>query len=328
MGYFNIVDFIYGIIGGLGIFLFGLRLMSNSLKSLAGNKIIRFIERTTGSPIKGLITGTIVTALIQSSSATTSITLGLVTSGLMSFSQAFYVIMGANVGTTVTSVIIGLNISEHALLIIAIGSFLGLFFKKEKVSLTGTTILGLGMLFFGLDLVSSKLISLSDFSFFQTSMQNLSENRLLSTLTGALLTAVVFSSSAVIGIVQKLYEAGSIDLIAAIPLVLGSNIGTTVTAIVALVGASVDAKRTALANILFNIAGAIIFLIFLHPLTKFMLFIEQSFLSERSMGTISLTHIIFNIVSTVLMLFFVNALIKFVNKVIPDDSVRSMPLNI
>ena len=162
---FNILYFIYGIVGGLGIFLYGLRLMSNSLKHLAGKKIITLIERTTGSPLKGLITGTLITAIIQSSSATTSITLGLVTSGLMTFSQAFYVIMGANIGTTSTSVLIGLDISEHALPIIAIGAVLALFLKKERICLIGTTIFGLGLLFFGLDLVSSELINLSTFPF-------------------------------------------------------------------------------------------------------------------------------------------------------------------
>lgn len=314
----NIIDFIYGIIGGLGIFLYGLRLMSNSLKYLAGQKIIHLIKKTTGSPIKGLITGTIVTAIIQSSSATTSITLGLVTSGLMTFSQAFYVIIGANVGTTATSVIIGLNISDHALVIIAIGAFLALFFQKEKISLVGSSILGLGMLFFGLDLVSSELIRISTFPFFQTTLQNLTNNRLLATLIGAVLTAMVFSSSAVIGITQKLYAAGALEISAALPIVLGANIGTTVTAIIALVGATIEAKRTAVANILFNIIGAIVFLVFLQPIIKLMILVENTFFIDHSMGTISFFHIIFNVVSTIFMLFFVDALIRFVSKLIPE----------
>lgn len=326
MNHLGIIDFIYGVVGGLGIFLYGLRLMSSSLKKLAGEKILHLIKRTTGSPIKGLITGTIATALIQSSSATTSITLGLVTSGLMTFSQAFYVIMGANVGTTATVVIIGLNISDHSLLIIAIGAFLALFFKKEKTCLIGSTIMGLGMLFFGLDLVSNELIMLSSFPFFQTTIQNLTQNRLLAALIGAVLTAMVFSSSAVIGISQKLYAAGTLEMAAALPVVLGANIGTTVTAIIALVGASIDAKRTAIANILFNIAGALIFLVFLYPLIKLMILIEHSFFSENSMATIALFHIIFNVASTILMLFFVDALIKLVNKIVPDKPYHNTEL--
>jgi len=317
---FNILYFIYGIVGGLGIFLYGLRLMSNSLKHLAGKKIITLIERTTGSPLKGLITGTLITAIIQSSSATTSITLGLVTSGLMTFSQAFYVIMGANIGTTSTSVLIGLDISEHALPIIAIGAVLALFLKKERICLIGTTIFGLGLLFFGLDLVSSELINLSTFPFFQNSLQNLSQNRILATIVGALLTAMVFSSSAVIGITQKLYAAGSLDLYISIPIVLGANIGTTVTAVIALVGASIDAKRTALANILFNVFGAIVFLIFLHPFINLLFWIENKFFGENSMSTIALGHVFFNIASTIPMLLFVDQLLKFVCKVIPDRS--------
>ena len=164
-------------------------------------------------------------------------------------------------------------------------------FLKERICLIGTTIFGLGLLFFGLDLVSSELINLSTFPFFQNSLQNLSQNRILATIVGALLTAMVFSSSAVIGITQKLYAAGSLDLYISIPIVLGANIGTTVTAVIALVGASIDAKRTALANILFNVFGAIVFLIFLHPFINLLFWIENKFFVENSMSTIALGHV-------------------------------------
>jgi phosphate:Na+ symporter len=314
------MEIIYAVLGGLGLFLFGLRLMSTSLKNIGGKKLVNFLAKTTDTPLKGLVTGTLVTAFIQSSSATTSITLGLISSGLLTLNQGFAIILGSNIGTTVTPIIIGLNLSDHALPLIALGAFLTLIFKKEKVRLVGSAILGLGMLFFGLELISSQLLDLTSTGFFKDSISSMSHNSMLGFLVGTVFTAVIFSSSAIIGIVQKIYESRSMELVVAIPILLGANVGTTLTSVFSLIGSSVEAKRTALANIIFNFAGAVIFIIILGPFTSLNQLIEDRFLKPYSMHTIAIAHIIFNVISTVIMFFFIDPLVKLVTRMIPGDS--------
>jgi phosphate:Na+ symporter len=266
------------------------------------------------------VTGTLVTAFIQSSSATTSITLGLISSGLLTLNQGLAIILGANIGTTVTPIIIGLNLSDHALPIIALGAFLTLIFKKEKIRLTGSAILGLGMLFFGLELISSQLLGLTKTGFFQDAINTMSHNSMLGFLVGTLFAAAIFSSSAIIGILQKIYESRSMDLMVAIPILLGANVGTTLTSVFSLIGASIEAKRAALANIIFNFAGAVLFIIFIGPFTGLNQMIEDRFLKPYSMTTIAIAHIIFNVISTLIMFFFIDALVRLVTRMIPGNS--------
>lgn len=307
------------IIGGLGIFIFGIHLMGESLKKIAGNKLKLIIEKTTNTPIKGVLTGLVLTALIQSSSATTAIVVGLIGAGLMNLKQAIGVIMGVNIGTTVTAFIIGLNISEYALPIIGISAFVIFLSRRKKVVQIASAFLGFGLLFFGLDLMGDQLKMVSQLPFFQEFMQTLASNSFLGILVGTVITAIIQSSSAAIGILQKIYSTGSMQLIVAIPILIGSNIGTTITAILSAIGSSREGKRAALAHVLFNIFGAIIFIIFLKPFTSFIQWIETSFLINYSMNTIAIAHILFNFVTFAILIFFINVFVKLLEKIIPRD---------
>ncbi len=322
---FNIWIQLLAVFGGLGIFLYGINSMSDSLKAFAGNKMKVIIEKTTNTPFKGILVGAGVTALIQSSSGTTALTVGLVRAGLMSFTQAIGVIMGANIGTTVTSFLIGLNISTYSLLFVGLGSMVIFFSKKKKLKELGGIILGFGLLFFGLDLMGEALKTiLKEYEGPATKMFTvLGKYPILGLLVGTLLTAVIQSSSASIGILQALYVTGGIGLTGALPILLGANIGTTITAIFASIGATVPAKRTAVVHILFNIIGALLFMLLLRiayvPLVSF---IETKWLiplygTNTPAMTIGIAHIIFNVISTFVLFFFIKQLSYFACKLVP-----------
>ncbi|MGL4949204.1 MAG: Na/Pi cotransporter family protein [Anaeroplasmataceae bacterium] len=313
------------VFGGLGIFLFGINLMGDSLKALAGPKMKMIVEKTTNTPLKGILVGTLVTALIQSSSGTTALTVGLVRAGLMTFPQAIGVIMGANIGTTITSFLIGLNISKYSFLFIGIGAFLCFFSKKKKIKELGYVVLGFGLLFFGLDEMGGglKQILTDNKEFAEGLFTSLSKVPILGLFVGAGLTAVVQSSSATIGILQSLYSTGQIALVGALPILLGSNIGTTVTAVFAGLGGSVEAKRTAVVHTIFNITGALLFMILLTwayvPLVQW---IETNWIPKPDEGnpmmTIAVAHMIFNIVSTFVLFFFIKQMAFVATKIFPD----------
>lgn len=314
-------EIIFYVIGGLGIFLYGLDLMGNSLKALAGNKLKIIIEKSTNTPLKGILVGMFITVLIQSSSGTTALSVGLVRAGLMSLPQAVGVIMGANIGTTVTAFLIGLKIKDYALPIVFIGASLVFFFSKKKYKNLGGALLGFGLLFFGLDAMGSALKPLASTTQFQDLMLTLSTNRFNGVLVGTVLTAIVQSSSASIGVLQELYEGGYVPLVAAIPILLGSNIGTTVTAIFASIGGSVAAKRTAAAHVIFNVVGTLLFLLLLTPYTSIMSSLELSlFGGVSSKMTIAFAHMGFNIINTFIMFWFIKYLVLLVKKIIPSKS--------
>lgn len=315
---FNMFYTIIGIIGGLALFLFGINMMSDGLKKLAGNKMKMIIEKTTNTPLKGIFVGAFVTALIQSSSGTTALTVGLVSAGLMTFPQAVGVIMGANIGTTVTSLLIGLDISKYSLIFVAVGSFILFFSKKAKIKEAGYVVLGFGLLFYGLELMSSGLSSiLEQYNDFAVSIfQTFSQWPILGLFVGILFTAVIQSSSAAIGILQSLYAVGNISLVGAIPILLGANIGTCITAVLAAWGSSVEAKRTALVHAMFNVFGALLFMIILRfAYAPFIGLIESTFNLNPKM-TIAVAHFIFNIVATFILYFFIKYMVAFANKVI------------
>ena len=224
---------IFAIVGGLGIFLFGINMMGDSLKAIAGSKLKIIIEKTTNTPIKGILVGIVITGLIQSSSGTTALTVGLVRAGLMTLPQAIGIILGANIGTTVTSLLLGLPIKEYALPIMAAGSFLIFFMNTKKYKQLGGVILGFGMLFFGLDVMGGALKGLAYLPEFKAALEAVGEHPVLGLMVGAGSTAVIQSSSATIGILQELYTTGAMDLIGAVAIVFGDNIGTTVTAVFA-----------------------------------------------------------------------------------------------
>jgi phosphate:Na+ symporter len=313
---------VFQLLGGLGIFLFGIKMMGDSLKALAGNKIKIIIEKTTSKPIYGVLIGILVTGLIQSSSGTTALTVGLVRAGLMTLPQAVGIILGANIGTTVTSVLIGLKIKDYALPIIAAGSFLIFFFQGKKYKTLGGVFLGFGMLFFGLDVMGDKLKLLAHTYEFISMIENVSDKPILGLFIGAASTALIQSSSATIGILQTIYEesAGTFPLISAVAIVFGDNIGTTVTAVLASIGGSVAARRTALAHVIFNLFGSILFFIFIGPYTQVIAALAKwTGLEPYDALVISYAHMGFNITNTLIMFWFIKQLVWVVTFIIKGD---------
>ena len=310
----------FSILGGLGIFLYGIGLMGDSLKALAGNKLKIIIEKTTNTPIKGILVGIIITGLIQSSSGTTALTVGLVRAGLMTLPQAVGIIIGANIGTTVTSFLLGLKIKEYALPIMAAGAFLIFFTQRKRYKQLGGVLLGFGMLFFGLDEMGSALKELAKLDQFKNMLTAVGDRPMLGLAAGAGTTAVVQSSSATIGILQALYSTGSMELIGAVAILFGNNIGTTVTAVLASLGGSIAAKRTAAAHVLFNLIGSLVFMLFLVPYTKLIAYLEVAVLNgDNPEMTISFAHMGFNIINTFVMFWFINQLVWLVKKLVRGD---------
>ena len=314
--------FAFNIFGGLGIFLFGIHIMSDSLKLLAGKRLKLIIEKSTKYPIYGILIGILITGLIQSSSGTTALTVGLVRAGLMTLPQAVGIIIGANIGTTITSFLIGLKIKNYALPIIAAGSFLIFFSKTKKWKHLGGSLLGFGMLFYGLSAMESSLKQLVNLPSFVNLFVRFGDTPLLGVLVGSVATMAVQSSSATVGLIQSLYATGGIPIIGAIALVFGSNIGTTITAILASIGGSIASKRAALAHVIFNILGALIFIILIVPYTSLIVFLEKQFLNGEPVEmTISFAHMGFNIVNTLLIMWFVKQLVWIVTKLIPGNDI-------
>lgn len=231
------------IIGGFAFFLFGIQYMGDGLKSIAGDKLRYFIDKYTSKPWMGIIIGALVTVVIQSSSATTAIAIGFVRAGIMRLDQAIGVIMGANIGTTVTAFLIGLNVEQFSLYFVFIGVLFIVFSKRRKTTYMGEIILGFGILFFGLKLMGDELSMIGEYPQFEAVVTAMAQNPILALLGGTLMTGLVQSSSAVIGIIQKLYSSGAITIAVALPFVFGSNIGTTITAIFAAIGGSISSKR-------------------------------------------------------------------------------------
>ena len=311
------------VLGGLGLFLYGINQMGDSLKTIAGDRLKIFIEKTTNTPLKGILVGILVTALIQSSSGTTALMVSLVRSGLMTFPQAIGVILGANIGATVTSFIVSLNIEKYSLFFVGIGALIIFFLKNDKVKEVGKIIFGFGLLFFGLKTMGEALdVILKAYEDQATSaFAFLSKVPILGLLIGTGVTAVVQSSSATISILQTLYQQGTIAVIGAIPIMLGCNIGTTITACIACVGGGVQAKRTATVHVMFNVVGAILFMVLLWPFSKLIELIEASMLSglgPRPRMTIAICHMLFNVITTVVMFFFIPLMVKLATKWIKD----------
>lgn len=302
--------------GGLGIFLFGLKYMSDGLTKIAGDRLRELLDRFTSNPVKGVITGIVVTVLLQSSSSTTVLTVGLVNAGFMTLRQAIGVIMGANVGTTATAFIIGIDITEYALPIIFIGTFFIFFFKNRKANNYGQVIFGFGALFLGLSVMGDGVSPLADSPAFEDLTISMSDNPLLGVIIGTAFTVIVQSSTAAIGLLQQLYDTGAIGLNAALPVLFGDNIGTTITAVLASIGASVAAKRAALSHVLFNLIGAVIILILLQPFSVFIAYLEEAFNLGPPM-TIAVAHGSYNIANLLIQVSFIGVLATIVTKLIP-----------
>lgn len=323
-------EMLFSFLGGLGIFLFGIKYMGDGLQKAAGDRLREVLNRFTSTPLRAVLAGIIVTGLIQSSSGTTVLAVGLVSAGFMTLRQAIGVIMGANVGTTVTAFIIGFNLSAYALPIIGVGSLLLFFFKRKSLQNIGQILFGFGCLFFGLKLMGTAMEPLKDLPQFNQLMLDVSHIPILGVGIGTLLTMVLQSSSATIGILQQLYSQGSLALEAALPILFGDNIGTTITAIIAALGASVAAKRTAAAHVVFNLVGAIIFTILLGPFTQVVIAITGALNLNPSMQ-IAFAHGLFNVTNLAIQFWFIPQIEILVKKIIPGDdknlAIRSVELN-
>ena len=312
----DIQTLLFEFLGGLGIFLIGIKFMGDGLQKSAGDRLRNILDRFTSNPLMGVLAGIIVTVLIQSSSGTTVITVGLVSAGFMTLRQAIGVIMVANIGTTVTAFIIGIDIGAYALPIIAVGGFLLFFFKHKNVQNAGQIVFGFGALFYGLELMSGGMKPLRSLEAFHDLTVSMSSNPVLGVVIGTLFTVLVQSSSATIGILQGLFSDGLIDINGALPVLFGDNIGTTITAVLASLGASVAARRAAATHVLFNLIGTAIFLILLKPFTGLILSLQTSMGLDPKM-TIAFAHGIFNTTNTIIQLPFVGILALVVTKLIP-----------
>ena len=307
--------------GGLGLFLFGMKLMGDGLEMAAGSKLRGMIERLTKNKYMGALVGLVVTAVIQSSSATTVMVVGFVNAGLMNLAQAVGVIMGANIGTTVTGVMIAINLTAIAPIAVLIGVVMISFIKRNSVKHIGQIIAGFGILFMGMKMMSTAMEPLSESEVFTSLMTSFS-NPLLGVLVGLVFTAIIQSSSASVGVLQALGAAGAITLPSAIYVIYGQNIGTCVTALISSVGTSKTARRTAVVHLMFNVFGAILFIVIsmLFPFAE----LVQRIAPGSVMAQISIVHVIFNIVCTAIMLPLSSLLVKVACKVIPgSDPVKS-----
>ena len=310
----KITDF-FSLLGGLALFLYGMQMMSNGLEAAAGNKMKQILEKLTANRFLGVLVGAGITAVIQSSSATTVMVVGFVNSGMMTLQQAVWIIMGANIGTTITGQLIALDVGAVAPLLAFLGVALVVFIKKQKVHHYGLIVAGLGILFIGMDMMSSAMMPLRDSEAFISLMTKFS-NPFLGILAGAVFTAIIQSSSASVGILQALASSGLIGLGNAVYVLFGQNIGTCITAILAAIGTNRNAKRTTIIHLMFNIIGTIIFttVCILTPLTDLIASITPNNVAAQ----IANMHTLFNIVTTLLLLPFGTYLAKLATKILPE----------
>ena len=308
---------VLGLLGGLALFLYGMQMMSQGLEAAAGNRMKGILEKLTANRFLGVAVGAGITAIIQSSSATTVMVVGFVNSGLMTLNQAVWIIMGANIGTTITGQLVALDAGAVAPLFAFIGVALVVFFKKVTFHNYGQIIAGFGILFIGMEMMSSSMEPLRDSEGFISLMTSFS-NPLLGILAGAVFTAVIQSSSASVGILQALAVSGLIGLDNAVFVLFGQNIGTCITAILASIGTSRNAKRTTIIHLMFNIIGTIIFttVCILTPLTD----LVESWTPGRVAAQIANMHTLFNVTTTLLLLPFGNYLASLARRILPEHS--------
>lgn len=311
----NYQQMAFGFLGGLGLFLFCIKYMGDGLQMAAGDRLRHILDKYTTSPFLGVLVGIFVTALIQSSSGTSVITIGLVGAGLLTLRQAIGIIMGANIGTTITTFIIGFNITHYALPILFLGAACLFFVKNTYINNLGRILFGFGGIFFALTLMSDAMAPLKYLPEFKILTITLSNNPLLGVFIGTIITMLVQASSATISILQNIYQEGLIPLKSALPVLFGDNIGTTITAIIAVIGANTAAKRLALSHTMFNIIGTIIFIIFLSPFTMFVEKMAQ-ILHLNPKVTIAFAHGSFNVMTTILLFPFIGVLEYIVVKLI------------
>lgn len=323
---------VFGLAGGLALFLYGMNSMSDALQKAAGEKMKKILEFLTKNPIMGVLAGALVTAVLQSSSATTVMVIGFVSAGLMSLPQAISVIFGANIGTTMTAQLMAFKITDYIYPIIFVGFMLYFASKKEKVKNVGLVIFSFGLLFEGIEIMGSVMKPLANSPIFVELMAKVSDIPVLGVLLGAVMTLVVQSSSATIAVLQNFASqpgpdgvTSVIGLAGAIPILFGDNIGTTITALLASIGQSKNAKRTALAHSIFNITGSIVFLFLIPVLAKFVQFISPK---EPEVEVISRqianAHTTFNVVCTLVWLPLIPLMVKIVTTIVRGDDTKKV----
>lgn len=309
------INIILGLLGGLALFLYGMQMMSAGLEAAAGNRMKIILERLTSNRFLGVAVGAGITAVIQSSSATTVMVVGFVNSGMLTLQQAVWIIMGANIGTTITGQLIALDVGAIAPIFAFCGVAAIVFIKKEVVHYYGQILAGLGILFLGMEMMSSAMLPLRESAAFIDLMTRFA-NPLVGILVGMVFTAIIQSSSASVGILQTLAIGGLIDLSSAVYVLFGQNIGTCITAVLASIGTSRNAKRTTIIHLMFNVIGTTIFTIvcLVSPLTS----IVESFTVGNPAAQIANMHTLFNVVTTALLLPFGVYLSKIAMKILPE----------
>lgn len=330
------VEIIFGLLGGLAIFLYGMNLMSDSLQKVAGEKMRTILGMLTKNPLLGVLSGALVTAVLQSSSATTVMAIGFVSAGLMKLPQAISIIFGANIGTTITAQLIAFKLSDYIYVIIFIGFAMYFFAKQERLKNIGATVFGFGLLFDGIEIMGSVMKPLATSPIFTNMIEQVANMPVLGVLVGAGMTLVVQSSSATIAVLQNVASTAGPDgvtsiigLAGAIPILIGDNIGTTITAVLASVGQSINAKRTAAAHCIFNLSGALIFIWFIKPYAAFIQAIsshgpEVEVISRQ----IANAHTCFNITMTLIWTPLIFLMVKIVTTLIKgEDEVSALAMS-
>ncbi len=325
------IKIVFGLLGGLAMFLYGMNSMSDALQKAAGEKMKRILGFLTKNPLMGALAGALVTAVLQSSSATTVMVIGFVSAGLMSLPQAISVIFGANIGTTMTAQLMAFKISNYIYPIIFIGFIMNFVFKKEKIRNVGMVIFSFGLLFEGIEVMGGVMKPLASSAIFVDLMGKVSEIPVLGVVLGAVMTLVVQSSSATIAVLQNFASQSGPDgihsvigLVGAIPILFGDNIGTTITALLASIGQSKNAKRTAIAHSTFNITGTILFLFLIRPLAAFVQWIspkgdELDIISRQ----IANAHTTFNVACTLIWLPLIPVMVKIVKFIIRGEDKKN-----
>ena len=326
------IQIVFGLLGGLAVFIYGMNMMSECLQKAAGEKMKKILSLLTRNPVMGALAGMLVTAVLQSSSATTVMAIGFVSAGLMTLPQAISIIFGANIGTTMTAQLIAFKLSDYIYAIIFIGFIVYFISKSERVKNVGMTIFAFGLLFLGIETMGSVMKPLASSPIFTELIGKVADIPILGVAVGALMTVVVQSSSATIAVLQNFAAQPGADgvtsiigLAGAIPILFGDNIGTTITALLASIGQPKDAKRTALAHCIFNISGCFLFIWFVKPLAAFIQYIspkgpEIEVISRQ----IANTHTFFNLVMTLIWVPLVGVMVKIVMCLIPDGEVKEV----
>ncbi|MFB1099009.1 Na/Pi cotransporter family protein [Terribacillus sp. JSM ZJ617] len=317
---------IFEFIGGLGLFLFSIRYLGDGLQRAYGKQLQLAMHRFTVHPLVGVLSGLVVTVLIQSSTATSILVVGLVNAGYLTLRQAVSVLMGANIGTTLTAFFIGIDLIKFGLPIMALGAFLIYFFVNQRTQQIGKVLFGAGGIFYGLTLIGEGLHPVLDMEAFQSLAASMHSNPITGVAIGTFTTIVVQSSGATVAILQELYAQNGIDLKGAMPVLLGDNLGTTLTAMLAAIGATVQAKRAALSHVMFNAIGMVAFLLILPLFVDIVAWMQQAFELNDKL-TIASAHGFYNVASTLLLLPFLGSFVWLITKIIPGEEEKPMALN-